>query len=108
MKKKNRIKKYLEFKEIIDLKHSKRNEFGFLYFRTNEYGFTRIGVQVSKKHGNAVMRNKIKRQVRNILDSFLNYSESLDLIIIPSRNYNVNEFEKFKEALIRLLTSLKE
>ena len=73
MKKINVIKKYREYKELFNLRKFKRNNLFTIYFRKNKYNITRVGLSVSKKNGNAVTRNKIKRQVRNILDKKLTY-----------------------------------
>ena len=100
MKKKNTIKKYLEYKEILDLRKFKRNALFIIYFRKNEYGYTRIGLLVSKKNGNAVIRNKIKRQIRSMIDQLTDYTKNIDLIILISKNYDISKynenFEMFK------------
>ncbi len=94
MKKKNTIKKYLEYKEILSLRKFKRNASFIIYFRKNEYNYTRIGLLVSKKNGNAVIRNKIKRQVRNMIDHLTDYSKNIDMIILISKTYKTSEFNE--------------
>ena len=103
MKKRNTIKKYREFKEILDLRKFKRNAIFTIYFRKNDYGHTRIGLLVTKKNGNAVIRNKIKRQVRSIIEQTISYKENIDLIIVISKKYDVNEFSKNQDLLISLI-----
>ena len=46
----NRVKKYREFKEIINLRKFKKNELYTVYFRKNDFGYARIGILVSKKY----------------------------------------------------------
>ncbi len=106
MKKKNVIKKYLEFKEILNLKIFKRNSLFTIYYRDNSENKTRIGILITKKHGNAVKRNLIKRQIRSIVDQTIDYTVGKDLIIVTSKTYNPNEFEKNKESLSKLLESI--
>ena len=106
MKKINVIKKYREYKELFNLRKFKRNNLFTIYFRKNNYNITRVGLSVSKKNGNAVTRNKIKRQVRNILDKKLTYKENYDLVIVISYKYNINEYSKNEDSLIKLLTTL--
>ncbi len=107
MKKINTIKKYREFKEILDLRHFKRNDYFSIYFRKNELNKTRIGILVSKKrNGIAVRRNKIKRQVRNILDELLDYNLAYDLIVIIDRRYDPTNFIEVKSMLSKLINSI--
>ena len=106
MKKINVIKKYIEYKELFSLRKFKRNNLFTIYFRENEYNKTRVGLSVSKKNGNAVTRNKIKRQVRNILNKKLTYKENYDLVIVISYKYNIDEYSKNEEMLMKLLNTL--
>lgn len=108
----NRVKKYREFQEILNLRKFKRNEIFTLYYRKNEFGHVRIGILVSKKNGIAVKRVKIKRQVRAILDKYIDYkANALDLIVVISKKYNTEEFnknEKLLSDLIKQIASIKE
>jgi len=38
-----------------------------MYIRKNELDYTRLGVSVSKKVGKSVVRNKIKRRIKEIV-----------------------------------------
>ena len=106
MKKRNIVKKDREFKEILELKHFYKNELFKIYFRHNSYGFTRVGLLLTKKNGNAVIRNKIKRQIRSIVDSIISYDIPEDIIIVVNMKYDVNEFSKNKEKLTLLFNTL--
>ena len=68
MKKEYRIKKNEEFQKIIRQKKSIVHSKFVIYFRKNDEHL-RIGISVSKKLGNAVVRNKIKRQIRMMISS---------------------------------------
>lgn len=106
MKKTNTIKKYREFKEILDLRKFYKSELFCVYFRNNDYGFSRYGILVTKKNGNAVIRNKIKRQTRSIIDSSTNYKVPVDVIVVINKKYDVNNFCENKEQLASILTTL--
>jgi ribonuclease P protein component len=65
MKKKLRIKKNKEFQGAFQKGHSFANRQFVVYSLKKEgQDFYRIGLSVSKKIGNAVTRNRIKRYVR--------------------------------------------
>ena len=61
-----RIKRNSEFKLVLG--KGERVESGNLifYFAENRLGFSRIGLSLSKKTGNAVKRNRIKRLIREV------------------------------------------
>ena len=67
MKKQYRIRKNREFSSIIEKKHSVASNSFVVYFDTKKETYSRVGISVSKKLGDAVTRNKIKRQIRMIV-----------------------------------------
>ena len=109
MKKVNRVKKYREFQEVMNLRKFKRNELYSVYYRDKQTEVGRVGILVGKRNGNAVTRVKIKRQVRSIVDETLDLkNDNIDYIIVISKYYNTEEFAKNKTLLVRLLNSIKE
>jgi len=107
MKKENVIKKYREFQEIMKLHHSYRSNSYTVYYRKKDDELTRIGILVGKRNGIAVTRNKIKRQVRMIIDSVITYNEKIDIVVAISSNYDCNKFDENKNELTKLLNNLK-
>ncbi len=107
MKKINRVLKYQEFQEILDEHVFKKNDLFKVYFRKNKYGFERYGLLVTKKNGIAVTRNKIKRQVRTVIDKVSDYSKSLDVIVVVSKRYDINQFKENEKELTTLLSQVR-
>ncbi len=99
MKKKFIIKKHDDFTRIIRTgKYIKTNYF-ILYNKVNDENNYRFGISVSKKVGNAVLRNKIKRHMRMIINDYKNnYQKNMDYIIIIRCNYVEATYSEIKTA----------
>lgn len=108
MKRINRVLKRPEFSEIIAKTPVVKSKHYVIHFRKNEYGYSRIGISVSKKNGHAVVRNKIRRQIRAMIAADYDLSKPFDLIIIVRVNYNPEEFLSEKSELLESLAKIGE
>jgi len=107
MKKVNRVLKYPEFQEILHGNNFKNSEDFAVYYRKNDFNFERYGILVTKKNGIAVIRNKIKRQVRMMIDQVSDYSLSLDVIVVVKKKYNTLNFKQNETELTSLLSTIR-
>jgi len=108
MKKKNRVKKNEEFQLIIRKRNSYANKSFVIYTANKKEIEARVGISVSKKLGNAVKRNKIKRQLRMMIDELYDYkSEKKDLLVIVRANYNKQKYLNNKKDLEIALKNAK-
>ena len=104
MKKENRIKKNEEFTKIISKKHCISNAVFIMYYDNRALDHARVGISVSKKIGNAVIRNKIKRQIRMMfIENFDNETYEKDVIVIVRKNYLQKSYLENKCYLEKLL-----
>lgn len=107
MNKEHTVKDNREFNEIIKKSKFVKNNSYVIYYRDNNLNLYRFGITVSKKLGNAVKRNKYKRQIRSIINKYKNYYQnSSDYIIIIRNGFikiNFNEKEKDFIHLINLI-----
>ena len=69
MKKKYRVKHQHDFDKIIKNKNQRKNDIFIIYSQENNLEYARFGISVGKKLGNAVYRNRKKRQIRSIIDN---------------------------------------
>ena len=109
MKKEYLVRKNEEFARIISEKRSVANGSFVVYYSDRKKEHARVGISVSKKLGDAVDRNRIKRQVREMIYALISFEQySKDLIIIVRKGYlgkafseNKNDLEKaIKKAII--------
>ena len=76
-----------------------------VFFRANGLAHSRFGISVKKALGGAVVRNRIKRRMREILR--VHRSEipaGWDMVIHPRSSVARAEFALLREELLRLLT----
>jgi ribonuclease P protein component len=106
MKKEYRVKKSSEIEKIMRIKQSKANGHFVIYKNKNhENTHFRFAVSVSKKYGNAVYRNKIKRQVREII-SKMDIMDNYDLFIVVRVKANLLSFNESKDLIESLVKKL--
>ncbi|WP_455684460.1 ribonuclease P protein component [Thomasclavelia sp.] len=99
MKKEYRVKKNEDFSHIIKQKQSLANRSFIIYYLKNDLKHARIGISVSKKLGNAVVRNKIKRQVRVIIQQTIDFNDNYDYIVIVRNKYLDLDFKSNLDEL---------
>ena len=81
MKKKNVLKNNRDFNRIIKNNKPFKYKDYVIYLERIEDSNYHFGISVSKKLGNAVVRNKLKRQLRSII-SKNDYQNNFNCIII--------------------------
>jgi len=103
MKKEYRIKKSGEIEAIVKGRKSTGSKHFVVYIKENhENSRFRFAVSVSKKYGNAVARNKIKRQVKEVV-SKLDIRSNVDVFIVIKVYANTLEFSEIKQSIVRLV-----
>ena len=105
MKKTNILKKNEDYTRIINSIKPFRSADLILYVeKTNSTNYY-FGFSIGKKLGNAVLRNKIKRQVKSILDKkeFIN---GFNCIIMVKRSFIEKPFEEKNKIISELLNKV--
>lgn len=104
------VKKNFDFSDVIHNGHFLKNNSYVIYYKDNKRDYYRFGISVSKKLGNAVNRNKYKRQLRFIIDKYKKYYQKGYDYIIIIRNGSIDFSTKDKDflSLIERIQKFKE
>lgn len=99
MKKHQRVRKNMEFSNIIGQRKSLSSPAYILYISPKKEEQARVGLSVGKKLGKAVVRTRVKRQVRALIDSVYTFNEPFDSILIIRPAFSKLDFDQRKKML---------
>ncbi len=106
MKKINIVKKNEDYNRIIqNFKPYKYKDY-IVYIEWVSENSYHFGFSVGKKIGNAVTRNRIKRQIKSILDKLV-FKNGFNCIIIVKRGILEKSFSDMQRDLIELIEKIK-
>ena len=104
MKKYEIVKEHNEFDNIIENGSYKKSKNFVIYNKDSNFEYPRFGIAVGKKVGNAVTRNKLKRQFRMLLTTNKNlFSNNKDYIIIVKRSSLMSSFKDLELELKNIM-----
>ena len=96
------------FNDIIKTSPYKKNNYFVIYYKDKEQKKTQIGLAISTKYGKAYERNKIKRQIRNIIDEYKKlFSNTKYYIIMIRKTCKECSFEKLNQSLYELIKEIQ-
>ena len=107
MKKKFRVRSNIEFQKIISKRKFVTDKSFAVYVKPKVNDYSRVGISIGKKLGNAVARNKVKRQVRMMLQELDSTKYNYDAIIMIRVKYHEFSYEDNKKQLELLLNRVK-
>ena len=108
MKKVNRVRKSREFQMLIHTGKKTVCDSFVLYYLPKKELQARGGISLSRKIGNAVVRNRIKRQVRMMCMDLVDFTVSeYDFIIIVRHGYLTCSYADNKNSLEKLFRAAK-
>lgn len=99
MKKVNILKQNEDFSRIIASRKPYKYKDYILYKEEQDTGISHFGISVGKKVGNAVTRNRIKRQLKSIIDQ-TPYKNNFNCIIIVKKGIVAKPFLEMRNDLI--------
>ncbi len=105
MNKEHIVKENIAFQRIIKNNKPFKYKNYIIYLEKNNEDNYKFGFSVGKKIGHAHIRNKIKRQLRNIV-SKKDYQKGFNCIIIVGSNILNSNFKEMQDDLIFALNKL--
>ena len=109
MKKINIIKESKEFDNIIHTGRYIKNNYYIIYYKDKANDYYRFGLSVGKKISKrAVVRNKLKRRLKSIIDNNKNcYPKTKDYIIIMKGRCNEATYEELEQNFLNIINQVK-
>jgi ribonuclease P protein component len=103
MKHSQSLKKNADFQIVYKEGKSFANKYLVMYVKENDLGINRLGISVSKKVGNSVVRHRVKRL---ILESYRlqedMFNSSLDMVIIARTTAKDRSYAEISSAVMHL------
>lgn len=109
MKKINIIKKTQDFEYIMHNGRLLKNNYYIIYTAPKMSECYRFGLSVGKKISNkAVIRNKLKRMLKSIIDNNKNiYQKDRDYIIIMKRSCLEANYQELENSFIEIMKKIR-
>ncbi len=97
------LKKNKDFQNVYKKGKSLANNYLVMYTLDNGLGKNRLGISVSKKVGNSVVRHRITRLIRESYRlSEEHFRCGIDIVIIARTSAKEKDYRKIESALIHL------
>lgn len=107
MKKSYRVKKEKDFKVLFDAGNSVANRKFVVYCLDRDLPHYRVGLSVSKRLGNAVTRNRVKRHLRHALMSMSSQLKNQDFVVIARKGVEELSYQEVQRNLAHVLKLAK-
>ena len=97
------LKKNCEFQYVYKNGKSYANKYLVMYVVENNTDRNRLGISVSKKVGNSVVRHRITRLIRESYRLHENiFNSGLDIVVIARNSASEISYEETESALLHL------
>ena len=100
MERRFRLNKDIDFKRVRQFGRTYSHPLLVLIVLSNEIKISRVGIIAGKSLGNAVKRNRIKRQLRACMKSMLSEIQGCwDIVLIPRPAIVGNDFSSVENSV---------
>ncbi len=97
------LKKNSDFQVVYENGKSYSNKYFVMYLYENNQSINRLGISVSKKVGNSVVRHRLARLIRESYRLHENiFNSGLDIVIVVRKNAASIGYHEAESALLHL------
>ena len=97
------LKKNSDFKNVYTHGKSYANKYLVMYVLENDSGKNRLGISVSKKVGNSVVRHRVTRLIRESYRLHENiFNSGLDIVVVARNSTSKTAYAEIESALLHL------
>lgn len=97
------LRNSIQFSNVYKNGRSKANKYLIMYILENNTEYNRLGISVSKKVGNSVIRHRIKRLLKESYRLQENmFNSGLDIVVIARGSASSISFKDMDSALLHL------
>ena len=99
----NSLKNSRDFSQVYNHRKSLANKYLVMYVLPADQAYSRIGISVSKKVGNSVIRHRIKRLIKESYRLNVdNIKEGYDIIVVARHTAKGKSFQEIESAFLHL------
>ncbi len=97
------LRKNRQFQFVYKNGRSYANKYLVMYVKENGLGMNRIGISVSKRVGNSVVRHRVKRLIKESYRLHENvFNSGLDMVIVARERTREADFYEIEKSLLHL------
>ena len=98
------LKKNEEFRLVYKSGKSYANRYLVMYISKNEEGDSKLGISVSKKVGNSIVRHHLARLIREIYRLNIKmFNSGLNIVVIARQSAKDKSYKEIESAFIHLI-----
>ncbi|MBU5668468.1 ribonuclease P protein component [Peptoniphilus sp. MSJ-1] len=103
------LKKNSEFQRVYAKKNISGSRYITLFTAKNSFNYPRCGITTTKKIGNAVKRNFVKRRLKHIIrENSDKLSNGMDYVFVVKKDAPEADFKDFKNSFFSVLKRQKK
>ena len=105
---KERLRRRADYLRCYRTGRRRHGALAILYFAPNQLGHPRLGITASRKVGPAVVRQRIKRRIKEVYRRWMDRGKlpALDLVVHLKPEARQADFQALKAELLRLLSGV--